>query len=313
MMEDQAKGVTDSLADLLTAGGIGALLSFAVLYLFMRNTTATLLVVASVPFSICITLAIMYLLGYSLNVLSMMGLLLAVGILVDNSVVITESISAQHQKTPSTSQSGNKVQNILQGVDKVSLAVMTGTLTTMIVFLPNIIGEKVQLTVFLEHVAIAICISLAASLLIAKTLLPLLLSKISLDKLINGKNKQANKQPSRLQARYKTSLIWVLAHPKITGIIVLLILASTAIPMEAITSDNMDNQDGTRLFMRYHVEGQFPLEHVESMVDRFEEYLYKNQDEFYIESVYSYYNGERASVKTCPTLLKLSLILAGKV
>ncbi len=291
MMEDQAKGVTDSLADLLTAGAIGALLSFAVLYLFMRNTTATLLVVASVPFSICITLAIMYLLGYSLNVLSMMGLLLAVGMLVDNSVVITESISAQHQKTPSATQSG-KVQNILRGVDKVSLAVMTGTLTTMIVFLPNIIGEKVQLTVFLEHVAIAICISLAASLLIAKTLLPLLLSRISLDKLINT---QAEKKPSRLQAKYKTSLTWVLAHPKITAIMALLILASAAIPMESITSDNMDNQDGTRLYMRYHVEGQFPLEHVEAMVDRFEDYLYQHQEEFYIDSVYSYYNGERAA------------------
>jgi len=293
MMEDQAKGVTDSLADLLTAGAIGALLSFAVLYLFMRNTTATLLVVASVPFSICITLAVMYLLGYSLNVLSMMGLLLAVGMLVDNSVVITESISAQHQKSPSANRK-EKIQNILQGVNKVSLAVMTGTLTTMIVFLPNIIGEKVQLTVFLEHVAIAICISLAASLLIAKTLLPLLLSKISLDKLTNIKTVKKNKT-NRFQLRYKNSLTWVLAHPKITAVAALLILASTALPMGAITSDNMDNQDGTRLFMRYHVEGQFPLEHVEAMVDRFEEYLYKNQDEFYIDSVYSYYSGERAS------------------
>lgn len=294
MMEDQAKGVTDSLGDLLTAGGIGALLSFAVLYLFMRNTTATLLVVASVPFSICITLAIMYLLGYSLNVLSMMGLLLAVGMLVDNSVVITESISAQHQKTPSLNKK-DKINNILQGVDKVSLAVMTGTLTTMIVFLPNIIGEKVQLTVFLEHVAIAICISLAASLLIAKTLLPLLLSKISLDKLSNTQAKKGSAANNRFQDRYKSSLTWVLAHPKITGVAALLILASTAFPMGAITSDNMDNQDGTRLFMRYHVEGQFPLEHVEAMVDRFEEYLYKHKDEFYIDSVYSYYSGERAS------------------
>jgi len=289
MMENQAKGVTDSLGDLLTAGAIGALLSFAVLYLFMRNTTATLLVVASVPFSICITLAIMYLLGYSLNVLSMMGLLLAVGMLVDNSVVITESISAQHQKTPNNV----KLKNILQGVDKVSLAVMTGTLTTMIVFLPNIIGEKVQLTVFLEHVAIAICISLAASLLIAKTLLPLLLSKISLDKLSNAKAN--SKRSNRFQDRYKSSLTWVLAHPKVTGVAALLILISTALPMGAITSDNMDNQDGTRLFMRYHIEGQFPLEHVEAMVNRFEEYLYKHQDEFYIDSVYSYYSGERAS------------------
>jgi len=291
MMEDQAKGVTDSLSDLLMAGAIGAALSFIVLYLFVRNTTATLLVVASVPFSICITLAVMFFLDYSLNILSMMGLLLAVGMLVDNSVVITESIAAQHKATPAKDKAG-KISNILVGVDKVSLAVMTGTLTTMIVFMPNIIGEKVQLTVFLEHVAIAICISLAASLLIAKTLLPLLLSKISLDSI---GAKQADNKPSKASQKYKRSLTWVLAHPKITGFVALLILASTAIPMGVITSDNNDNQDGTRLFMRYHVEGQFPLEHVEAMVDRMEEYLYANQEEFYIESVYSYYNGERAS------------------
>ncbi|RHW78052.1 efflux RND transporter permease subunit [Colwellia sp. RSH04] len=291
MMEDQAKGVTDSLSDLLMAGAIGAALSFIVLYLFVRNTTATVLVVASVPFSICITLAVMFFLDYSLNILSMMGLLLAVGMLVDNSVVITESIAAQHKATPAKDKAG-KVSNILLGVDKVSLAVMTGTLTTMIVFMPNIIGEKVQLTVFLEHVAIAICISLAASLLIAKTLLPLLLSKISLDHI---GAKHVNNKPSKASEKYKRSLTWVLAHPRTTGFVALLILASTAIPMSVITSDNNDNQDGTRLFMRYHVEGQYPLEHVEAMVDRMEEYLYANKEEFYIESVYSYYNGERAS------------------
>ncbi|NRA85271.1 MAG: efflux RND transporter permease subunit, partial [Gammaproteobacteria bacterium] len=289
MMEDQAKGVTDSLADLLTAGAIGALLSFGVLFLFIRNTSATLLIVASVPFSICITLAVMYLLGYSLNVLSMMGLLLAVGMLVDNSVVITESISAQYQETPQQ----DKIKNILQGVDKVSLAVMTGTLTTMIVFLPNIIGAKVQLTVFLEHVAIAICISLAASLFIAKTLLPLLLSRMPLANLAS--KRQNNAKPSKLTRYYKTSLSWVLSHAKTTGLIAFLILASIAIPMQQVTSDNNSNEDGTRLFMRYHVEGQFPVEHVEAMVNRMEEYLYQHQDEFYIDSVYSYYSGERAS------------------
>ncbi|PKI14054.1 efflux RND transporter permease subunit [Colwellia sp. 12G3] len=295
MMEDQAKGVTDSLADLLMAGAIGATLSFIVLFLFLRNTTATMLVVASVPFSICITLAVMYFLGYSLNILSMMGLLLAVGMLVDNSVVITESIAAEHRNNPAKTKE-EKIKNILQGVDKVSLAVMAGTLTTMIVFLPNIIGEKVQLTVFLEHVAIAICISLGASLLIAKTLLPLLLSKMSLESLAPKAAKVTSTQSAKSgHARYKKSLSWVLAHPKITGFCALLILASSAIPMGVITSDNNDNQDGTRLFMRYHVEGQFPLEHVESMVNRMENYLYEHKEEFFIESVYSYYSGERAS------------------
>ena len=311
MMEDQAKGVTDSLADLLMAGAIGAALSFIVLFLFLRNTTATVLVVASVPFSICITLAVMYFLGYSLNILSMMGLLLAVGMLVDNSVVITESIAAEHRNNPASTKQ-EKIKNILAGVDKVSLAVMTGTLTTMIVFLPNIIGEKVELTVFLEHVAIAICISLAASLLIAKTLLPLCLSRMPLesltakssqnkakkladpatDKELNKKDRDTTQKGS---ARYKKSLAWILAHPRTTGFCALLILASSAIPMGVITADNNDNQDGTRLFMRYHVEGQFPVEHVEAMVNRMEDYLYKNKEEFYIESVYSYYSGERAS------------------
>ncbi|WP_057830432.1 efflux RND transporter permease subunit [Colwellia sp. TT2012] len=299
MMEDQAKGVTDSLSALLMAGAIGAVLSFMVLFLFLRNTTATILVVASVPFSICITLAVMYFLGYSLNILSMMGLLLAVGMLVDNSVVVTESIAAEHRNNPATTQQ-EKIRNILRGVDKVSLAVMTGTLTTMIVFLPNIIGEKVQITVFLEHVAIAICISLAASLLIAKTLLPLLLSKIPLENLVASSSKKSNHSEKNSTVnngsmRYKKSLSWVLAHPKITGFCALLILASSAIPMGVITSDNNDNQDGTRLFMRYHVEGQFPLEHVEAMVNRMEAYLYEHQEEFYIDSVYSYYSGERAS------------------
>lgn len=295
MMEDQAKGVIDSLSDLLMAGSIGAVLSFIVLFLFLRNTTATVLVVASVPFSICITLAVMYFLGYSLNILSMMGLLLAVGMLVDNSVVITESIAAEHRNNPASTKQ-EKINNILNGVDKVSLAVMTGTLTTMIVFLPNIIGEKVQLTVFLEHVAIAICISLAASLLIAKTLLPLCLSKMPLASLAAKPTKNSTKTVSKNSSmRYKKSLSWVLAHPKITGFVALLILASSAIPMGVITSDNNDNQDGTRLFMRYHVEGQFPVEHVEAMVNRMEDYLYKHKEEFYIESVYSYYSGERAS------------------
>ncbi len=304
MMEDQAKGVTDSLSDLLKAGAIGAVLSFIVLFLFLRNTTATLLVVASVPFSICITLAVMYFLGYSLNILSMMGLLLAVGMLVDNSVVITESIAAEHSKNPGVSQKA-KINNILQGVNKVSLAVMAGTVTTMIVFLPNIVGQKVELTVFLEHVAIAICISLAASLFIAKTLLPLLLSKISLDSLVAKKNQtHANSIDSKQDDTpnlskgvklYKKTLAWLLARPKLTGIFALVVLASVALPMGEVTSDNNDTQDGTRLFMRYHVEGQFPVEHVEAMVNRMEAYLYDNQEAFYIDSVYSYYSGNEAS------------------
>ncbi|MGL5358983.1 MAG: efflux RND transporter permease subunit, partial [Shewanella sp.] len=136
IMEDQAAGVKASLMDLLMSGLMGALLSFVVLYLFLRNIKMTLVVVSSVPIAIAVTLAAMYVLGYSLNILSMMGLLLAIGMLIDNAVVVTESV-LQEKQHPLAKDNETAV---ITGVDKVSLAVLAGTLTTAIVFLPNIFG-----------------------------------------------------------------------------------------------------------------------------------------------------------------------------
>ncbi|SHI14486.1 efflux RND transporter permease subunit [Ferrimonas marina] len=272
IMDDQAAGVKMSLQDLATAGGVGALLSFAVLFLFIRNPLTTALIVVAVPLSVIITLGLMYLLGYTLNVLSMMGLLLAVGMLIDNSVVISESVL--HQQAP------NRRQAVILGVDKVALAVMAGTLTTAIVFLPNIFGVKVQLTVFLEHVAISICIALFCSLLISRTLLPLLLYRFG----------HFGQQARRFDApRYRRLLSWVLNHPKATGAIALVVLASTALPMSQVKNADDDEGDPRRLYVNYQLEGRHSLATSEAMIDRMEAYLYANQEAFGIESVYSYY------------------------
>ncbi|MCL1094690.1 efflux RND transporter permease subunit [Shewanella kaireitica] len=290
VMEDQAYGVTSSLRDLLTAGLIGALLSFVVLYLFLRNLKMTLVIVSSVPIAICMTLAAMYLLGYSLNILSMMGLLLAVGMLIDNAVVVTESVlqEKQLQKSDPTAKKTKASDNssILNGVDKVSLAVLAGTLTTAIVFLPNIFGVKVELTIFLEHVAIAICISLAASLLVAKTLLPLMLSKMEF-------NLPEKVHESKLQQRYLNSLNWILSRPKTSGVIALILLGSTALPLSMVKQDQSDGEGNNRLYINYQVEGRHSLDVTEKMIDKMEDYLYANQDKFYIDSVYSYFSADR--------------------
>ncbi|GGI76319.1 efflux RND transporter permease subunit [Shewanella gelidii] len=296
VMEDQAYGVKSSLTDLLTAGSIGALLSFVVLYLFLRNIKMTLVVVSSVPISIGMTLAAMYLLGYSLNILSMMGLLLAIGMLIDNAVVVTESVMQQKQKAPQQSTEDGDAA-ILRGVDKVALAVVAGTLTTAIVFLPNIFGVKVELTIFLEHVAISICISLAASLLVAKTLIPLMLSKMDLQL-------KPQAQSSRLKERYQKSLNWVLAHPKWSGFIAVILLSSTALPLSMVTQDQQDSQSKERMYINYQVEGRHTLAVTEAMVNRMEEYLYANKAAFHIDSVYSYYAPDRA---TSTVILKQDL------
>ncbi|MDR8523539.1 efflux RND transporter permease subunit [Shewanella fidelis] len=288
VMEDQAYGVTSSLRDLLAAGLIGALLSFVVLYLFLRDLKMTLVIVSSVPIAICMTLAAMYFLGYSLNILSMMGLLLAVGMLIDNAVVVTESVlqEKQAETTGSNVTQAIKSSAILRGVDKVSLAVLAGTLTTAIVFLPNIFGVKVELTIFLEHVAIAICISLAASLLVAKTLLPLMLSKLN----FSAKSKTRS---SRLQTRYQKSLDWILAHPRLSGVFAIIILASTALPLSMVSQDQSDGEGNNRLYINYQVEGRHSLTVTEAMITKMETYLYTNKEKFHIDSVYSYFSADR--------------------
>ncbi|WP_394131081.1 efflux RND transporter permease subunit [Shewanella maritima] len=289
VMEDQAYGVKSSLKDLLLSGLLGALLSFGVLYLFLRNLKMTLVVVSSVPISLSMTLAGMYFLGYSLNILSMMGLLLAVGMLIDNAVVVTESVLQEKQRqanspTPTNETPSKAARNaLLLGVDKVSLAVLAGTLTTAIVFLPNIFGVKVELTIFLEHVAIAICISLAASLLVAKTLIPLMLNVFEFD------IKPAEKD-GKLARFYQRSLAWILARPIRSGVAAVAILASTALPLSMVQQDQSDGENGDRLFINYQLEGRHNMKVTESIINLMEDYLYANKEAFYIDSVYSFYS-----------------------
>ena len=99
-LDNQGDSVRESLSDLLTAGGIGGLLALIVLYMFLRQVTTTLIVTAAVPFSLTITLGALYFAGLTLNILSMMGLMLAVGMLVDNAVVVTESIFRARAENP---------------------------------------------------------------------------------------------------------------------------------------------------------------------------------------------------------------------
>ena len=281
IMDDTAKGVTTSLADLLSAGGIGALLSFAVLYLFLRHLGTTMVVVLAVPVSICIALGLMYFMNYSLNILSMMGLMLAIGMLVDNAVVVTESIFRER------ALGGDVKAATARGVRRVSLAVVAGTATTAIVFLPNIVGQKMELTIFLEHVAIAICLCLAVSLLMALTLLPLLTTGLKVQPVKEQKS-------GVFEANYRRILGWVMYHPRWSAFAAVLLLGSIVIPMGAVSGGDEDNEDRDRIFLNYNVQGNYAIAEVEAEVSTMEQYLYANKEKFDIESVYSYYRSGHA-------------------
>ena len=285
-LDNQGDSVRESLGDLLSAGALGGLLAIFVLYLFLRQVTTTLIVTASVPFSLLITLGALYFAGLSLNILSMMGLMLAVGMLVDNAVVITESVFRHRADDPD-----NPFDATLKGVREVGLAVIAGTMTTIIVFAPIIFGAETDMTIFLTHVAITIIVALLASLLIAQTLVPMLAARIA----VPPRPKEGALMP-RLINRYTRALEWIIGHRWWTALGILLICVLGILPnaLGLVKFDMFPQDVGRRLFMPYHVEGQHSLERVEATVNTIEEYLFSRQEEFNIRSIYSYFEQGRA-------------------
>ena len=111
-MNNQAEGILSSLRELMNSGILGAVLSVVVLFFFLRQFGTTMVVATAVPFSLIVTLGFFYFLGITLNILSMMGLMLAVGMLVDNAVVVTENIHRHQRKGKSAKELGIKLSEV---------------------------------------------------------------------------------------------------------------------------------------------------------------------------------------------------------
>ncbi|RMD88294.1 MAG: efflux RND transporter permease subunit, partial [Calditrichaeota bacterium] len=282
--DNAAESITSSLQELLKSGLWGALFAIMVLYFFLRRLSTTLIVALAIPFSLISTMAFMFFMKMSLNILTMMGLMLSVGMLVDNAVVITESIF-RHQQLGEDSTNAT-----ITGVKEVGLAVAAATSTTAIVFLPFIMEPKGEIAIYMKHVSLTIVIALACSLLIALTLIPLLTSHVSFKKKTVKED-----HVGKTFRLYKKMLKWILDHPGLATLIILFILLSSLIPIMNTKIDMFPENDDRRLYLLYNINGNYRLAKVEEAVDTIEEYLYANKERFEIESVYSYYTPNFAS------------------
>jgi len=283
-MNNQAAGIISSLSELLKAGLLGAFFSILILYLFLRRLSTTLIVALAVPFSLIVTLGMLYFMGLSLNILSMMGLMLAVGMLVDNAVVITENIHRNQNLME------DKTEAVKKGVKQVAMAVTAGTLTTIIVFLPNIISKQSMIAIQLYHVAITIILALSASLLISLTVIPLLTSRIKPPK------KTSKKQfIARLENFYAKALEGLLKRRYLSVFMIFGTLISVAIPMKFTNIDMFPSSESRELYLHYNLNDTYTLDRVEKSVNRIEQYLYNNKKKFEIDAVYSYFEPGNAT------------------
>ncbi|HEY0332791.1 MAG TPA: efflux RND transporter permease subunit [Stenotrophomonas sp.] len=281
IIDNQGKAVTSSLTELAEAGAIGLLLSITVLFFFLRHWPSTLMVTMAIPICFAITLGFMYFVGVTLNILTMMGLLLAVGMLVDNAVVVVESIYQERERMP-----GDPVGASLIGTRNVSIALSAGTLCHCIVFLPNLFGETNNISIFMAQIAITISVSLLASWLVAVSLIPMLSARMQTPTLVASKQGVI----SRLQTRYARLLRWTLEHRGWSVLGIFVVIALSLVPMKLTKVDMFGGDGGREAFIGYQWKGSYTREQLGEEIARVEAYLDKHRERFHITQVYSWYS-----------------------
>jgi len=200
---DQGDYIKMIVNGILRSLGLGAIFAIIILFLFLKDIRPTFITLCSIPVSVIFAVVLMYFSGVSLNMISLSGLAVAVGMLVDNSVVVIENIYRLRSKGVST------VQAAVSGARQVAGAVTASTLTTVCVFLPIVFVEGLTRQLFTD-LALTMGYALMASLLVSLTLVPAMSSGL----LKSTSPKKDFLLPGLLNA-YRKAITWSLKHKAI--------------------------------------------------------------------------------------------------
>ena len=214
---DQGDYIYLIVESILSSLLLGAVFAILVLYLFLKDLRPTFITLCSIPISVIFAIVLMYFSGVTINMISLSGLAVAVGMLVDNSVVVIENVYRLRSK------GANAIQAAVSGAKQVAGAVTSSTLTTVCVFLPIVFVEGITRQLFTD-LALTMTYALTASLVVSLTLVPAMASGML------RKEKQT-KHPvmDRLLKSYQSLAGWALDHKGIVLAAALVLLLVTAL------------------------------------------------------------------------------------
>ncbi len=228
---DQSEFISKSIGDLGSSAIQGAFLAMAILLIYLRSLKATMVIGISIPLSIVITFAIMLATNMELNLLTLGGLALGIGMLVDNSIVVLESIYRRREMGDSMFDAA------LYGTREVAMAILGSTLTTIGVFIPVIFLSSLAGQLF-KDLALTVTYSLASSLFVALTVVPLASMKLNLkapkgaaleldETTLTEKERYERYGKKKSLQVYEKAVVWGLGHRWYVMVIVVAAVAAS--------------------------------------------------------------------------------------
>ncbi|HNW51331.1 MAG TPA: efflux RND transporter permease subunit [Prolixibacteraceae bacterium] len=244
VVKDQGKFIDGAVNEVKSSALIGMILAIAVLFVFLRRVSTTLVIGTAIPISIVATFVVMYFMGLSLNIMTLGGLALGAGMLVDNAIIVVENIFRHYERDK------NIFKASVEGTVEVGGAVTASTLTTVVVFLPIVYLQGASGQLF-KDMALTVTVSLLASLLVSIMIIPLLSDRL-LGKSVKPVNTlrfnwYPNVLNSILNNRWKVIVIALLAI--VGSLFIIPHIGSEFMPQSASgnVTVQMNMPEGTRL------------------------------------------------------------------
>ncbi len=259
---DQADYIERSIGQVGTNGLYGAILAIIVLFIFLRNLRSTIIIGVAIPVSVVATFLLIYFGGLTLNMMTLGGLALGIGMLVDNSIVVLENIFRYRR------EGADRITAARKGSQEVGMAITASTITTAVVFLPVVFVGGMASQLFRE-LALTVTFSLLASLLVSLTLIPVMSSKI-----LKVNRKSDNRTwLDGLKGFYKTTLNWTLSHRWLVIVILVLALAGSISLYPMIGSEFIPSMDQGQIQIAAQLPTGTILENTERVAGQIEDQI----------------------------------------
>lgn len=272
---NQGAMINDSISNVQTTMLWGAIFAFFVLYTFLRRFRITLMLTLAIPLSLLVSVMLIYSLGWTLNGFTMMGLMISIGLVVDNSIVITENIYRFNGLGYKTRRAA------VLGASEVGLAIIMATLTTIVVFLPlMVMGGNQFLTFYLTRIGLPVIFALLASLFIALILIPL-----GSTRAIPRKIKVIHSTHSRVTQKYQDFLVKILKNRVNALIVILLVMFSLVIPMNNLKKSDMVGGGSRDARVICNFPSNYTLEKVDATLNYIVDRIMEKKDVYHIDNI----------------------------
>jgi len=309
---DQSEVILSAVGGMVDAGKYGGMLALIVLFLFLRRIRPTLIVACAIPTSLVAGIVFMYLFGMTLNLVTITSMIIAIGLLVDNSIVVIENIYRHLELGETPMEAARK------GAKEVGMAITAATTTTLVVFIPTFYLDQGEMQTYMQQFAFPVCVSLVASMVIALTVIPLAASRLKpreetfaykvgqsgLRRLLPRRDfskpgffKRHNPYEwmmNRYLGLLRISLKWRAATVLVIGAVAAFTFVGP--PADAVNMQQMPTVDTRQVEIEFEFDQNFDLAMATEAVERVHSAIDGMRDELEIKNIWRFVNRDDAEL-----------------